>query len=42
MQYLVTWISGEEVAYLLVDKQDLCHLGMDDKNFIVTELSCAS
>lgn len=40
MEYLVTWISGEEVAYLILGKQDLCHLGMDDKNFIITELSC--
>lgn len=39
MEYLVTWISGEEVAYLLVCEQDLCHLGMDDKNFIVTEIN---
>ena len=39
MEYLVTWISGEEVAYLLVSEQDLCHLGMDDKNFIVTEIN---
>jgi hypothetical protein len=38
VEYLVTWISGEEVAYLLVSEEDLCHLGLNDKNCIVTEL----
>ncbi|MGI6554007.1 MAG: hypothetical protein ACOX2P_01070 [Bacillota bacterium] len=39
MQYLVTWSEGEEVAYLILGEQDLCRLGMDDKNYIITEFS---
>ena len=39
MDYLVTWIEGEEVAYLILGKEDLCHLGLQEKNFIVTELN---
>ena len=40
MSYLVTWIEGEEVAYLICTEEDLCHLGVrHDKNSIVTELN---
>lgn len=39
MEYLVTWIEGDEVAYLILDEHDLRHLGMEEKNCIITELS---
>lgn len=38
MEYLVTWIEGEEVAYLILGKQDLCHISLEEKNHIITEL----
>ena len=41
MDYLVTWIEGEEVAYLILDERDLrCLGGREDKNYIITELDC--
>ncbi|KUK11452.1 MAG: hypothetical protein XD50_0235 [Clostridia bacterium 41_269] len=39
MDYLVTWIEGEEVVYFIVDEKDLCRLGgKKDKNCIITQI----
>ncbi|WP_198006891.1 hypothetical protein [Desulforamulus reducens] len=38
MQYLLTWIEGEEVCYSLVPTLNIDHSQMDDKNLIITKL----
>ena len=38
MQYLLTWIEGEEVFYRLVPTLEYDHLLLEGKNLIITRL----
>lgn len=38
MQYLLTWIEGEEVCYRLVPNLNFDHSLFEEKNLIITEL----
>ncbi|GAB6180643.1 hypothetical protein JCM14036_19620 [Desulfotomaculum defluvii] len=38
MQYLLTWIEGEEVCYRLVPNLNVDKSSMEDKNLIITKL----
>ncbi|MEG6521646.1 hypothetical protein [Desulfotomaculum sp. 1211_IL3151] len=38
MQYLLTWIEGEEVCYRLVPNLNIDKSLMEDKNLIITKL----
>lgn len=38
MQYLLTWIEGEEVCYRLVPNLNFDHSLLEEKNLIITKL----
>ncbi|MDO7787090.1 hypothetical protein [Desulforamulus aquiferis] len=38
MQYLLTWIEGEEVCYRIVPDLEFDHSLMQDKNLIITKI----
>lgn len=38
MQYMVTWIEGEEVCYRFMSEEEINDLVEDDKNYIITGL----
>ncbi|MEW6066667.1 hypothetical protein P378_14295 [Desulforamulus profundi] len=38
MQYLITWIEGEEVFYRLVPKLNFDHSLLEEKNLIITKI----
>lgn len=38
MQYLLTWIEGEEVFYRLVDEINFDRSLFQDKNLIITKI----
>ncbi|MEW6698430.1 MAG: hypothetical protein ACOY35_09610 [Bacillota bacterium] len=38
MQYLITWIEGEEVFYRLVSNLNFDHSLLEEKNLIITKI----
>ncbi|SHF53705.1 hypothetical protein [Desulforamulus putei] len=38
MQYLITWIEGEEVFYCLVPHLNFDHSLLEEKNLIITKI----
>ncbi|GAB6157636.1 hypothetical protein JCM39194_08360 [Desulfotomaculum varum] len=39
MQYLITWIEGEEVFYRLVPSLNIDHSLLEGKNLIITQIA---
>ncbi|WP_003544484.1 hypothetical protein [Desulfotomaculum nigrificans] len=38
MQYLITWIEGEEVCYRFVGDLNFDHSALEGKNLIITKI----